>query len=71
MGFSFTYDVELDTEQPFIVELDLDEKNVQTLSGAITLKLDRSESFKVATVAIHGHSKHFYLFSFERCQEGR
>ncbi|KAF9925784.1 hypothetical protein FBU30_004490 [Linnemannia zychae] len=54
MGFGFTYDIELDTEQPFIVELEMD-KNVQTLSGAIALKLDRSESFKVATIAIHGH----------------
>ncbi|KAF9086796.1 hypothetical protein BGX29_008037 [Mortierella sp. GBA35] len=55
MGFGFTYDIELNTEQPFIVELDLEERNTQTLSGAIALKLDRSESFKVATVAIHGH----------------
>jgi hypothetical protein len=60
MGFGFTYDIELNTEQPFIVELDLNESNYQTLSGAIALKLDRSESFKVATIAIHGHSK----FSF-------
>ncbi|KAG0316023.1 hypothetical protein BGZ97_007534 [Linnemannia gamsii] len=55
MGFGFTYDIELNTEQPFIVELDLNESNYQTLSGAIALKLDRSESFKVATIAIHGH----------------
>lgn len=59
MGFGFTYDIELNTEQPFIVELDLNQTNYQTLSGAIALKLERSESFKVATIAIHGHSKHF------------
>ncbi|KAF9170112.1 hypothetical protein BGX21_006633 [Mortierella sp. AD011] len=52
-GYSF--DVELDTDQPFIVELETDGQTVQTLSGAISLKLSKAESFKVATVAIHGH----------------
>ncbi|KAF9346609.1 hypothetical protein BGX26_001871 [Mortierella sp. AD094] len=52
-GYSF--DVELDTEQPFIIELETGDQSVQTLSGAISLKLSRGESFKVANVAIHGH----------------
>ncbi|KAG0006887.1 hypothetical protein BGZ65_002295 [Modicella reniformis] len=51
----FTFDIELDTEQLFIVELDMAEYNTQTISGAIALKLDRAETFKIATVAIHGH----------------
>jgi len=55
MGYSF--DIELDTEQPFIVELEMAEYNTQTISGAIALKLDRAEQFKVATIAVHGHSK--------------
>lgn len=55
MGYSF--DIELDTEQPFIVELEMEEYNTQTISGAIALKLDRAEQFKVATIAVHGHSK--------------
>ncbi|KAG0203361.1 hypothetical protein BGX28_004359 [Mortierella sp. GBA30] len=53
MGYSF--DIELDTDQPFIVELDMADHHTQTLSGAIALKLDRADSFKVATIAIHGH----------------
>ncbi|KAF9411915.1 hypothetical protein BGZ76_005283 [Entomortierella beljakovae] len=53
LGYSF--DVELDTEQPFIIELNTSDINAQTLSGAIVLKLSRAESFKVASVAIHGH----------------
>ncbi|KAF9300914.1 hypothetical protein BGZ74_007340 [Mortierella antarctica] len=53
MGYSF--DIELDTEQPFIVELEMAEYNAQTISGAIVVKLDRAEQFKVATIAIHGH----------------
>ncbi|KAG0223924.1 hypothetical protein B0O80DRAFT_437976 [Mortierella sp. GBAus27b] len=51
----YTFDIELNTEQPFIVELDMDEYHTQTISGAIALKLDSAESFKLATVAIHGH----------------
>lgn len=53
----FTFDVELHTEQPFLVELDTAEYNTQTISGAIVLKLDRPESFKIVTVDIHGHRK--------------
>ncbi|KAF9179072.1 hypothetical protein BGZ51_004756 [Haplosporangium sp. Z 767] len=53
MGYSF--DIELDTDQPFIVELETAEYNTQVLSGAIALNLDRGDAFKVATVAIHGH----------------
>ncbi|KAF9585650.1 hypothetical protein BGW38_001368 [Lunasporangiospora selenospora] len=53
MGYSF--DIELDTDQPFIVELEMEEYNTQTISGAIALKLTRPEAFKVATIAIHGH----------------
>jgi hypothetical protein len=53
----FTFDIELNTEQPFIVELDMAEYNTQTISGSIALKLDRPEAFKVATIAIHGHRK--------------
>lgn len=55
MGYSF--DIELDTEHPFIVELEMEEYNTQTISGAIALKLDRAEQFKVATISVHGHSK--------------
>ncbi|KAG0054878.1 hypothetical protein BGZ83_010216 [Gryganskiella cystojenkinii] len=51
----FTFDVELNTEQPFIIELDPRPNHVMTLMGCISLKLDRAEVFKVATVAIHGH----------------
>ncbi|KAF9425751.1 hypothetical protein BGZ94_007253 [Podila epigama] len=51
----YTFDIELDTEQPFIVELEMAEYNTQTISGAIALKLDRSEQFKVATIEIRGH----------------
>lgn len=54
---NFDFDIELDTEQPFIVELDMRKNHIQTLSGAITLKSDRAEVFKVAEIAIHGHSK--------------
>ncbi|KAF8940724.1 hypothetical protein BGZ58_005052 [Dissophora ornata] len=50
----YTFDIELDTDQPFIVELDMTGQP-QTISGAIALKLDRADSFKVATIAIHGH----------------
>ncbi|GJJ77207.1 hypothetical protein EMPS_09566 [Entomortierella parvispora] len=52
---SFAFDVELNTEQPFIVELNMNPNHTETLSGAISLKLDRPEVFKVATIAIHGH----------------
>ncbi|KAF9991015.1 hypothetical protein BGZ75_007199 [Mortierella antarctica] len=51
----FTFDIELDTPQPFIVDLELEDYNTQTLNGAIVLHLERPEKFKVATVAIHGH----------------
>ncbi|KAG0346690.1 hypothetical protein BG004_001084 [Podila humilis] len=51
----YTYDIELDTDQPFIVELDMADYNTQTLSGAIALKLDRPEQFKLASISIHGH----------------
>ncbi|KAF9929765.1 hypothetical protein BGZ75_002595 [Mortierella antarctica] len=51
----YTFDIELDTDQPFIVELDMVEHHTQTISGAITLQLNRADSFKVATIAIHGH----------------
>ncbi|KAF9112132.1 hypothetical protein BGX27_003945 [Mortierella sp. AM989] len=54
-GFGYSFDVELDTEQPFIVELDTSGSDCQTLSGAIVLTLSRAESFKLATIAIHGH----------------
>lgn len=54
---SFAFDIELNTEQPFIVELNMDPNHTETLSGVIALKLDRAEVFKVATIAIHGHRK--------------
>ncbi|KAK3825607.1 MAG: hypothetical protein J3Q66DRAFT_328139 [Benniella sp.] len=50
----YTFDIELETDQPFVVVLDRDSQ-VQTLNGAIVLHLDKPESFKLATVAIHGH----------------
>ncbi|KAG0371008.1 hypothetical protein BC939DRAFT_465193 [Gamsiella multidivaricata] len=51
----YTFDIELDTEQPFIVELDMAEHKAQTISGVIALKLGRADSFRIATIAIHGH----------------
>jgi len=53
----YTFDIELETDQPFVVVLDQD-SHVQTLNGAIVLHLDKPESFKLATVAIHGHGKY-------------
>ncbi|KAG0215813.1 hypothetical protein BGX28_008124 [Mortierella sp. GBA30] len=53
MGFAF--DIELDTKQPFIVDLELEDYHTQTLTGAIILQLEQPEKFKVATVTIHGH----------------
>ncbi|KAF9088662.1 hypothetical protein BGX29_000165 [Mortierella sp. GBA35] len=50
----FTFDIELYTEQPFIVDLK-DTHHSQTVEGAIILQLDRPEHFKIATVGIHGH----------------
>ncbi|KAI1314642.1 hypothetical protein EDD11_001894 [Mortierella claussenii] len=50
----FTFDIELNTAQPFIVELDTD-STTQLLSGAIVIQLSQPEKLKVATVAIHGH----------------
>ena len=54
---TFTFDIELNTDQPFIVDLDMRPNHTETLSGVIALKLDRPEVFKVATIAIHGHRK--------------
>ncbi|KAG0329138.1 hypothetical protein BGZ99_003289 [Dissophora globulifera] len=51
----YTFDIELDTDQPFIIELDLAESKAQTISGAIVVDLDRADSFKIATIAVHGH----------------
>lgn len=62
----FTFDIELDTAQPFIVDLELEEYNTQTLNGAIVLHLERPEKFKVATVAIHGNSKTGIMLSKEQ-----
>ncbi|KAF9916931.1 hypothetical protein BX616_002416 [Lobosporangium transversale] len=50
----FTFDIILNTEQPFIVELDT-KSQLQTLTGDIVLQLDSPEKFKVAKVDIHGH----------------
>ncbi|KAF9419738.1 hypothetical protein BGZ94_009325 [Podila epigama] len=51
----YTFDIELDTEQPFIVDLEVKEYHTQVLSGVIKLNLDKPESFKVATVSLVGH----------------
>ncbi|KAI1314748.1 hypothetical protein EDD11_001763 [Mortierella claussenii] len=51
----YTFDIELDTDQPFIVELDMEDHHTQTINGALILTLSRAESFKIATVAIYGH----------------
>ncbi|KAF9571703.1 hypothetical protein EC968_000301 [Mortierella alpina] len=51
----FTFDIELDTPQPLVVDLELEDYNTQTLNGAIVLHLEKPERFKVATIAIHGH----------------
>ncbi|KAG0360817.1 hypothetical protein BC939DRAFT_448528 [Gamsiella multidivaricata] len=52
---TFTFDIELDTEQPFVVVLDQDPYRTQVLQGAIVLQMTEPEKFKVATIAIHGH----------------
>ncbi|KAF9125504.1 hypothetical protein BGW39_007350 [Mortierella sp. 14UC] len=51
----FTFDIELNTEEPFIVDFRSDSHHSQTIDGAIVIQLDRPEHFKVATVGIHGH----------------
>ncbi|KAG0315964.1 hypothetical protein BGZ97_007654 [Linnemannia gamsii] len=51
----FTFDIELHTEQPFIIDLKADSHHSQTIEGAIVIQMDRAEHFKVATVGIHGH----------------
>ncbi|KAG0016068.1 hypothetical protein BGZ81_011411 [Podila clonocystis] len=51
----YTFEVELDTAQPFIVDLEVEEYNTQVLSGNIILHLEKPESFKIATVAVTGH----------------
>ncbi|KAF9198107.1 hypothetical protein BGZ49_001179 [Haplosporangium sp. Z 27] len=51
----YSFDIELDTVQPFVVDLDLSGNSTQTISGAIVLKLAKPESFRVAEIAIHGH----------------
>ncbi|KAG0291388.1 hypothetical protein BGZ98_003026 [Dissophora globulifera] len=53
----FTFDIKLDTAQPFVVDLDLKPRRTQVLSGAIVFQLPQPEQFKVATVAIHGQGK--------------
>lgn len=61
----FTFDIELNTEQPFIIDLKADSHHNQTVEGAIVIQMDRAEHFKVATVGIHGHGmsvNHHYLF---------
>ncbi|KAF9927525.1 hypothetical protein FBU30_003117 [Linnemannia zychae] len=52
MGFEF--DIELNTEQPFILDIKNDSHHTQTVDGAIVLRLDRPEHFKIATISIHG-----------------
>jgi hypothetical protein len=53
----FTFDIELDTAEPFQVQLDLSQKRAQTLSGAIAFQLDAPETFKLAEISIVGNSK--------------
>ncbi|KAF9349561.1 hypothetical protein BGX26_012160 [Mortierella sp. AD094] len=50
----YTFDIELFTEQPFVVQLEQGHRNTQTLSGRLVIQLEKPEDFKVATVAIHG-----------------
>ncbi|KAF9190785.1 hypothetical protein BGZ49_003662, partial [Haplosporangium sp. Z 27] len=52
MGYSF--DIELFTDEPFVIELSSQRINSQLVSGRIVLHLDKPEDFKVATVRIHG-----------------
>ncbi|KAG0222059.1 hypothetical protein B0O80DRAFT_468915 [Mortierella sp. GBAus27b] len=51
----YTFDIELEGEQTYIVKLD-PEQRVQTLYGAIMINLNKPETFKVASIAIHGHA---------------
>ncbi|KAG0340440.1 hypothetical protein BG004_006403 [Podila humilis] len=51
----YTFDVELDTAQPFIVDLVVEDYHNQVLSGNIILNLEKPESFKIATVSLVGH----------------
>ena len=53
----FTFDVELNTAEPFQVLLDLQQKRSQTISGAIVFHLDNPETFKVANISIVGNSR--------------
>jgi len=51
----YTFEVELETAQPFIVDLEVEEYHTQLLSGNIILHLEKPESFKIATVSVTGH----------------
>ncbi|KAF9177927.1 hypothetical protein BGZ51_008280 [Haplosporangium sp. Z 767] len=51
----YTFDIELNTDQPFVVNLKPEDYHTQILNGAIAINLDRPEKFKVATIAIYGH----------------
>ncbi|KAG0252390.1 hypothetical protein BG011_007007 [Mortierella polycephala] len=51
----YTFNVELNTDQPFVVDLHPEDYQTQVLSGAIAINLGRPEKFKAATIAIHGH----------------
>ncbi|KAI9235565.1 MAG: hypothetical protein BYD32DRAFT_52681 [Podila humilis] len=59
----YTFEVELDTAQPFIVDLEVHEYHTQVLSGNIILHLEKPESFKIATVSIAGHGTQRIHFS--------
>lgn len=63
----FTFDIELYTEQPFIVDLKADSHHSQTVQGAIVIQMDRAEHFKVATVGIHGHGMLLLAIIFIAC----
>ncbi|KAF8940038.1 hypothetical protein EDD21DRAFT_393256 [Dissophora ornata] len=50
----YTFDIELDTDLPFVVELNQQSNRTQVLSGWIVLQLSQPEQFKVVKVAIYG-----------------
>ncbi|KAF9993806.1 hypothetical protein BGZ80_001579 [Entomortierella chlamydospora] len=52
MGYSF--DIELFTKKPFVVDLELGQCHTQTLSGRLVIHLEKPEDFKIANVAVHG-----------------
>ncbi|KAF9437494.1 hypothetical protein BGZ76_000488 [Entomortierella beljakovae] len=50
----YTFDIELYTDQPFVIEIERESNQPQTISGRIVLEINKPETFKLATLAIHG-----------------